>query len=671
MLLKEDINFPMDIRSNLNIAKAWESFTESGEIQTHTDVRKVIQQSWFKSRSLGIRPDVDRAQTVITADEIEEKVKGEDLGRVGISVLDELANTLKDTQHVIVLADPKGRIFYSVGHRQVQDKLERINFRPGGAWSEDLAGSNGVGTPIALGRPEIVMGYEHYCQGWHPWVCYGAPIYDQSGQQILGSVDITGPVKSLNLEVLALAISVANSIKSGLSIMQYHRRELLRDIAKQKLQQWHSDGAIVLDENGFIVEFNAKAAKYLNLESSELLNKSIAKYIPALSESIQRCYRTKKVVEINYHMQAKSGLMVPVRLHIEPMFKGDKCLGTTLVMVNTAQNSAITNDAKPRTLRPQSRFTFNNLKGNSQGIKNTIRLAKAAANDPLESNVLLYGETGTGKELLAHSIHSESKRCNGPFITVNCAAIPRELIESELFGYVAGAFTGANRNGQKGKFESAHNGTIFLDEINSLSMDLQAKFLRVLDSMEINRVGSTEPIQVNVRVIAAANELVNDAVEQGSFRSDLFHRLSVLEISIPKLMDRGDDIIELANEFLQKECLASGRGCISLSPEVKTIMKNYHWPGNIRELNNICTRWVLTVAGNTVTNDDIPEKLKINANKSSSTEVIFNSGMANDMRSINDELIKQTLIKTDNNISKAARILGIDRTTIYRRRRNW
>ena len=661
---QDNINFPLNLKNDTSIASAWESFTETGDIRSFKTVRKVIHQSWVKSRELGIRPDIERAQTVITADEIEEKIRNEDLGRAGISVLEELSNTLKDTQHVIVLGDSKGQIFYSVGHRQIQDKLEQINFRPGGAWSEQSAGPNGVGTPLSLGRPEIVMGHEHYCQGWHPWVCYGAPIYDSTGQRILGSVDITGPVKKLNLEVMALTMSVAHSIHSGLSIMQYHRRELLREIAREKLQRWPSDGVMILDENGHSVEYNSKAIKFLGLESSEFINKTASQFIPALSESVQHSFYNKTHNEINIHIQGQSGLLRLVKVQIDPIMQGDKCIGTTLVMIEPNQSSANGKKTTPCTLRPQSKYTFENIKGNSEKIKNTVRIARAAANDPLESNVLLYGETGTGKELLAHSIHSESSRKNGPFIAVNCAALPRDLIESELFGYVAGAFTGANRSGLKGKFESAHNGTIFLDEINSISLDLQAKFLRVLDSMEINRVGSTESVLVNVRVIAAANETIHTAVEEGLFRLDLFHRLNVLEIPIPKLSERGDDIIEMANEFLQKECINSDREKISLSAEVKNLMKNYHWPGNIRELNNICTRWVLTVSGNTVTYDDVPQRM----NK---TEVKSCAIVADDIRSINDELIKQTLVKTGNNISKAARILGIDRTTIYRRRRHW
>lgn len=661
---QNNTNFPSDISNDANIARAWESFTEHGEVKSTHSVRKTIYQSWVKSRELGIQPDKERAQTVITADQIEEKINNEDLGRAGISVLDGLSDILIDSHHVVVLADSKGRIFYSVGHSQIQEELERINFMPGGGWSEQATGPNGVGTPLSLGRPEIVMGHEHYCQNWQSWVCYGAPIHDSIGQNILGSVDITGPVKNLNTEIMALAMSVANSIQSNLSIMQFHRRELLRELAKELIQKWPSDGVLILDENGYVIEYNSKAVTDLSLNPPEFLNKTLSQFIPALTETIQHSVNKKSQIELNIHMERHSGVLHPVNVHIEPIVKDDKCIGTAIVLVEATKRIKNKEMQEPVSNRPQSKYTFENIKGNSEKLNKTIHMARAAAHDRMESNVMLIGETGTGKELLAHSIHSESVRADMPFIAINCAAIPHDLIESELFGYVSGAFTGANRNGHKGKFEAAHNGTLFLDEINSMSLDMQAKFLRVLDSMEINRIGSAEPITVNVRIIAAANEAIHTAVDDGSFRLDLFHRLNVFDISIPKLSERGDDIFELANEFLKKECLAAGRTTLQLSAEVNNLMKNYHWPGNIRELNNVCVRWVLTVTGDSITVDDLPEKI-------SQSNFIETPIASNNLRSVSDELIKQTLKQNNNNVSKSARILGIDRTTIYRRRRHW
>ncbi len=660
----ENLFDSLDSRSVSHLAAAWEQFTGSGSVSNHI-LRPVISQSWQQSRELGIAHATERAPTVISAEEIEQKVKTEDLCRAGVTALEKLEDILHDTEHVVVLADAAGHILYSIGHAQIQNKLERINFMPGGAWSEQVVGANGVGTPLRLGRPEIIMGYEHYCKGWHPWVCYGAPIHSPTGDRILGAIDITGPVEKLSKEAMALALSVAQSVHSGLTVLNFHRREMLRDMARDLLRRWPDEGLLILDENGYIVEYNNQAIKFLKLDPLSFMNASLGQLLPSLEQSVTECMNQRTQIEIKLHTERDSGILHPIKVRIQPVYKGNRMIGMAIIMSDRFGAGASSADRRPEQKLPQARYSFTDIRGRSARLRAAINLARAAATDPLQSNVLLMGETGTGKELLAHAIHSESPRAQGPFIAINCAAMPRELIESELFGYTSGAFTGARRGGMKGKFESAHNGTLFLDEINSMAPDLQAKLLRVLDSMELTPVGGVEPIRVDVRVIAAANQNIFDAVDEGSFRLDLYHRLGVLEINLPALHERDKDIIDLAEEFLESECQAAGRNMLSLSTEVRELMLSYRWPGNIRELHNTCLRWVLTARGDVVGLDEVPEKIK----RGAPVGKLDIGGRS--LRSVSDELIRQTLEKTGNNISEAARLLGIDRATIYRRRRLW
>ncbi len=648
----------LSIESNSNVAEAWETFTERGDIES-SSVRKTISQSWMKSRELGICPETERSQTVISREEIEEKIKTEDLGRAGVSALNKVSDILYGSQHVVVMADAQGRILYSIGHEQIQQKLERINFVPGGAWSEKSAGANGIGTALALGRPEVVIGHEHYCKGWHPWVCYGAPIHDFSGKTVIGSIDITGPVEQINKETMALTVSIAQSVQYGIYVIQTRRRDVLRELGKGIVSRWPSEGVVILDENGFIVEYNSKAIKYLALQPSCFMTKTLTQLVPGLDKAVQNSMKNRLNIETNLHTEVESSLPLPLKIRLQPIVKEGRNIGLALVMSDlSASTQGVTQQVS------KSKYSFKHLLGSSEKLNDVLRLARIAANDPLHSNVLLVGETGTGKELLAHSIHSESNRFNEPFIAVNCAAIPDDLIESELFGYVSGAFTGARRTGLKGKFESAHNGTLFLDEINSMSPELQSKFLRVLDCMEITPIGSSEIIPVNVRVLAAANEKLFAALKDGTFRIDLFYRLSVLEIQVPTLLERSNDILELANEFLQSKCQAAGRKTLSIDPDVADLLLNYSWPGNIRELHNLCVRWTLTVVGEVVTCRDLPERLH-------QIETENQLPVGKDLRYVSDELIKQTLNKNNQNITQAAKTLGIDRTTIYRRRRRW
>ena len=655
----------LSIESHGQIAEAWERFTSSGDVEPST-IRHVIRQSWLKSRKLGIDHEIERAPTVITAEEIESRLRTEDLTQAGLAALSKLKDLLHDTQHVVALADHNGHILYSIGHDQIRDKLENINFMPGGAWAESIVGPNGVGTPLELGRPELVMGHEHYCQGWKPWVCYGAPIYDLNGKSIKGAIDITGPVEKISKQTMALAISVAQSVQSGLMVIQYRRRDNLREESQQYLSRWANDGIIILDEHSCIVECNSKALRLLNLENFDLNNHSIMSLIPNIGGTVNECFQNMFSAEVEVLSNGKFQNTNRMQIKIKPVIQDGVCIGTCLILADPSVKAAKNLKRSTSTKHLAAKYSFEDIRGNSNQIKQVIKLAHACANDRLQNSVLLIGDTGTGKELVAHSIHSASPRAHAPFIAVNCAAIPAELIESELFGYVNGAFTGARKGGMKGKFEAAHTGTLFLDEINSMNVDLQAKLLRVLDSMEVNRVGASEPMQVDVRVIAAANRNINNEVDSGKFRSDLFHRISVLEIPLPSLSERGKDIIELAEAFIYQECEAAERDILTLSKSVEKVLLEYAWPGNVRELYNVCMRWVITVQGDEVSLKDVPDRLF--KQSAISNKAVTQS---NNLHELGDEIIKQTLEQTNHNISKAARLLGIDRSTIYRRSRKW
>jgi transcriptional regulator of acetoin/glycerol metabolism len=642
------------------ISRVWEHFVGTGEFGPHTP-RAIIARSWEKSRKLGIDPYAARACTVLSAEEIEQRLRRDDLGRAGRPVLDQLAQTVEDTKHVIVLADAQGRILYSVGHRQIHHALDRINFRPGGDWAEDSVGPNGVGTPLALGCPEVVIGTEHYCRNWQPWVCYGAPITaPYGGTAPLGIIDITGPVQRVNQEAMALAVSIAQLIRSSLLVLHYQRRERLRALSRKRCNRWSGDALILLDEHGFIMDANERARALIGGDYPQLLDVQITTYLPDVWRAIERSLNDRNSGDVDVRLQGKAGAQ-QLRCRIEPVADDGACIGALLVLA-AQPAQARPESARSSELRKQtSHYHFENILGRSPALREALRLAEAAAGNASEYGVLLIGETGTGKELIAHAIHTARRRACGPFIAINCGALPKDLIESELFGYAPGAFSGARREGLTGKFELAHNGTLFLDEIDSLSLDLQAKFLRVLDNKEVMPLGATHAIKLDVRIIAAASPELIGAVTEGRFRADLYHRLSVIEIPVPPLRIRGDDVLLLAEEFLERECWAAGRARLRLSTEVAGRLKVYHWPGNIRELRNLCVRWVLTVRGAEIGLSDLPPALRHAQAATPAT--------AKGLRGVWDDLIRRTLNETGGNVSKAAAILGIDRSTIYRRMR--
>jgi sigma-54 dependent transcriptional regulator, acetoin dehydrogenase operon transcriptional activator AcoR len=314
-----------------------------------------------------------------------------------------------------------------------------------------------------------------------------------------------------------------------------------------------------------------------------------------------------------------------------------------------------TNNA--RNLRRMN-FTFDDIIGKSNSLRSAIEIAKVAAKT--DTRILIEGESGTGKELFVQAIHNASNRKDGPFVAVNCGAIPDQLIESELFGYEDGAFTGAKKGGKPGKFELANGGTLFLDEINSMSKDMQVKLLRVLQQNEITRIGGKDPISVNVRVIAASNQPLEKLVEQGGFRKDLYYRLGIIVIEIPPLRERIEDISELFTYLLKKISNKLGMKNVDYDRSILNYLKSYHWPGNIRELENYIERAVVLSQGKRLTIEHFPKKV---------FEQIFlqNNVKLTTLEKVERESIKKALDVFEGNISKTSELLGITRKTLYKK----
>ena len=301
------------------------------------------------------------------------------------------------------------------------------------------------------------------------------------------------------------------------------------------------------------------------------------------------------------------------------------------------------------------KYSFSTIIGESPAIKQAMTLAeKVAATD---TTVLLLGETGTGKEVFAQSIHQQSSRGNKPFVAVNCSALSKEILESELFGHKAGAFTGAIKD-KKGLFEEANGGTVFLDEIGEMPVELQAKLLRVLEAGEFIKVGDTKTAKANVRIIAATNRDLQKEIEAGHFRSDLFYRLSAFQIVLPALRERAKDIPALAKHFAEVFAVKTNKPAPALQKEYTNALQGYHWPGNIRELKNIIERSVILSDNNSLTLQTLPAELR---NSSDAPLNIF------DLALIEKQHIQKVLLHTKGNKTEAAKLMNIGLTTLYRK----
>jgi len=305
--------------------------------------------------------------------------------------------------------------------------------------------------------------------------------------------------------------------------------------------------------------------------------------------------------------------------------------------------------------RLEERHHFENIIAKSHKMQQVIEVIKTVAKS--SASVLIIGDTGTGKELVARAVHSQSQRRDKPFVAVSCAALPESLLESELFGHERGAFTGAVAQ-RKGRFELAHRGTLFLDEIGEISANMQVHLLRVLEEKQITRVGGTEPVKVDTRLVSATNKDLKTAVKEGRFREDLYYRLNVVTIELPSLKERREDIPLLAQHFLAKFAVENQKEVSTFSPEAMDFIMNYHWPGNVRELENAIERAVILAKDNVITLAELPQE-----------HLAPLPSSLRDLREVEREHILGVLAQTGGNYSEAARILGVTRMTLYNKAR--
>jgi len=300
----------------------------------------------------------------------------------------------------------------------------------------------------------------------------------------------------------------------------------------------------------------------------------------------------------------------------------------------------------------EDKIQYDEIIGRSDAMQEIFDLISRVA--PTDSTVLVTGESGTGKELVAQAVHGNSKRCYMPFIAVNCGALPDSLLESELFGYEKGAFTGAEHT-KKGRFEMADKGTLFLDEIGDISLKTQVELLRVLQQREFRRVGGQELIDVDVRILAATNRDLQKAIKEKRFREDLYYRLNVISIHIPPLRDRKEDIELLAEAFIRRYCLEMNKEERKITPSAKKLLLSYDWPGNVRELENIIERALVIGRENTITEEDLPFPKQSEALTS----------LPKSLKRMEKIHIERVIAENNWNISRSAKDLGIDRQTLY------
>lgn len=455
---------------------------------------------------------------------------------------------------------------------------------------------------------------------------------------------------------------MADLVTSKLSEEEMVAEKILMANQLQAIVDSIYEGILAVDNNGIITHVNRAAEKMLGVDQKGLLGQNIRLVLPikTLLEALenQRGFTSREV--------AVDGPSGKVRLicTARPILDRE---GKMAGLVASFRDFKETQRLAYRIMAGEKEVTFDDIVGASPALQKVKREAQKIAIS--DSTVLILGESGTGKELFARAIHAASPRRNRPFVAINCGAIPENLLESELFGYEEGAFSGARRGGKPGKFELADGGTIFLDEIGNMSLYLQAKLLRVLQERTIDRVGGTTPIRVDVRVIAATNSDLEDMVKKGQFRADLYYRLSVIPLVIPPLRERREDIPLLLEHYLNRFNALLGKNITGFSKEALELCQNYDWPGNVRELANAVEYAVNLEEGSVITVASLPERIQGSKEKTSVFAQHDNDRLCS-LVELEKEAIVRALRKfgwSEEGKYQAAKALGISRATLYRK----
>jgi len=631
------------------------------------DVRTVVRESWARALRAQIRPHMRIAPLVWDEDALDLARRRADwlpLARRAVAVHHGL---YAEGGHILSLFDAAGRMLLSDGDPGALDGLTEIGFQPGGLWAEHAVGTNGPGTALATGGPVHIVGAEHFCEDWSRWHCAAVPIRDPTTGEAVGAIDISGFHEAAHPHTLTLAIAVATAIEQMLATRESERRVRVLGRLAEMAGRWPGDTVLAVDRRGSVIGTSSLAGAPN----------------PALAADPERV-RTALAEAVAMAGVGAGELRLPSGLAgtLIPIFDGELAVGACVVIAGRAgPASAVRLAGGPRvratapvrrTGGDSVRYSLHDLVGQAPSMVEACRVALAAATNALP--VLLQGESGTGKEVFAQGIHAASARAAAPFVAVNCAALPRELIESELFGYVGGAFSGARREGSAGKFEAADGGTLFLDEITELSPAAQATLLRVLQEGEVTRVGASRSRLVDVRVIAASNRDLDECRADGTLREDLFYRLSVLALELPPLRHRPGDVARLAEHFMAEAGRELDRPWSRFAPGVVEALQSYAWPGNVREMENLIRRLVALAVGPEIAVADLPLPIRTARSLAArslgggpETRTVLGSEPAEGNR---DALAREELrlvVEQASTMQEAAARLGVTRSTLYRR----
>ncbi len=568
-----------------------------------------------------------------------------------------------NTHSVVLLTAANGLVLHSVGDPDFLDTASKVSLMPGVDWSEKSKGTNAIGTALHEKRPLLITGGQHFMDINKSLSCSCAPILDPNGQ-VIGALDVTGDHRQSHLHTLALVRMSGQMIENHMFDETFKDDICVKFHARSEFLGTLVEGMAVFSQDGRFLSANRSAQFQTGLSLEALRAHTFSSLFGIAISSLQTLFGG--VICKPHQLNLFNGLSVWCHVKMKP-------LGQWLRGGEAPSAPARASDSPSS--RKSQMSSLHYLDTGDPQISTVIRKLCMVRNHDIP--IMILGETGTGKDLMAHAIHADSARSAQAFVSLNCASIPETLIESELFGYEEGAFTGARKKGATGKIQQAHGGTLFLDEIGDMPRHLQARLLRVLQDRKVSPLGSNKDIKVDVAIICATNKNLKEMIAQGSFREDLYYRLNGLVVHLPALRERSD--FELVTKKILV-ALCQHATPVGISPQVMEKFKAYSWPGNFRQLHNLLrTAAVMAGREGQIDMQHLPDDFLQEISSLAAPEIRQKNAAviqdaeaddaSNNLQDVTLAAMSQMLRAHKGNVSTTAKALGVSRNTIYRKKK--
>ena len=642
--------------NNSLIHNQWELYSKNEEFDV-SQIKSLVLESWNRSKIYGIDPYSRSLTKHLSVNELKERQeRNKYIINIAKPFMNKIYDIVGNTDFILRLTDKDGYVLDHVGEKGFIAKYKKTYLENGFNLKEKHVGTNAIGLSLLLKKSVQIYGSEHYMEKFHHLTTSASPIKDKYNE-VIAILSITGNYTMVHPHTLGLVTAAADSIQRELKLQEINQELKSTNKHFYEIMETISDGLIATDKHGNILNINASARELLNVGTRKITNTSMSKFLKS-SKMFEKIFTSNfNIFEEELDLSTYNGEKRRFIADVNYL----KTKDTTRLILIKINDAKVIRNMVNKIVGASAIFTFDDIVGKSDKLASALNLAKISSN--VDSTTLLQGESGTGKEMFAQAIHNNSSRKEQPFVFLNCGAIPRELVSSELFGYEEGAFTGARVGGHAGKFELADGGTLFLDEIGDMPYDAQINLLRVLETKMIVRVGGSEVIPVDVRVVAATNKDLKEEVTKGNFREDLYYRLNVFPIYIPPLRERKEDIRAFTSYFLESFSIKNNKKFKDIEEPFYKALEQYNWPGNVRELQNTIQMIVnIAESYSVLTIANLPKHIL--------TETKFEDYSPVTLLTLDEyekKAIVHTLEHTKNNLSQTASILNISRSTLYRK----